>query len=222
MALIKVDFHFHTCYSIDSQTAIENLPGLIKKSGLDKLAITDHNTISGALAARQIMPDKIIVGEEVKTTKGELLVYYIEKLVPAGLTPEETIQLAREQGAVISVPHPFDIRRGGWHLQDLIKIVPMIDAIEVFNSRTLQRKYNEKAKAFAEAHQLPVTAGSDGHTARELGRAYLVLPEFEDAEGLRYGLKTGTSTGRSSGIDVLFSSTYARILKRVKLRHSAC
>ena len=221
MALIKVDFHFHTCYSIDSQTAIESLPGLIKKSRLDILAITDHNSISGALAARKLMPDTIIVGEEVKTTRGELLVYYIEKLVPAGLTPEETIRLAREQGAVISVPHPFDVRRGGWKLQDLANIWPMIDAIEIFNSRALQRKFNDRAKAFAEAHQLPGTAGSDGHTAREMGRAYVSLPEFADAEGLRDGLKTGISTGRSSGVDVLFSSTYARILKNIKFKNSA-
>ena len=220
MALINVDFHFHTCYSIDSQSAIESLPELIKKSGLDKVAITDHNTISGALVARQMLQEKIIVGEEVKTTKGELLVYYIEKLLPAGMTPEETIMLAREQGAVISVPHPFDVRRGGWQLQDLIEIVPLIDAIEVFNSRTLQRKFNDRAKAFAEAYHLPGTSGSDGHTARELGRAYMTLPEFKDAEGLRAVLKYGTSTGSPSSIDVLFSSTFARIIKRIKLGRS--
>ena len=48
----KVDFHVHTCYSKDSLTSLEAVMGACRKRGLDKVAITDHNTIAGALALR--------------------------------------------------------------------------------------------------------------------------------------------------------------------------
>jgi len=216
MDLCKIDFHFHTCFSIDSLTQVERLPELIERIGLDKLAITDHNTISGALAARKLVPDKIIVGEEVKTTRGELLIYYLESTIPSGLAPEETIALAREQGAIVSVAHPFDTRRGGWQRQDLDAIAPMLDAVEVFNSRTLIRKFNNLARDFAYEHHLTGTAGSDGHTARELGRAYTTLPGFNSPDELKLALKSSVPSGKTSGVNVMFSSTAARLYKRLR------
>jgi predicted metal-dependent phosphoesterase TrpH len=77
-------------------------------------------------------------------------------------------------------------------------IRPRLDAIEAFNARTIQPKYNKKASAFAAAHGLPVTAGSDAHTAMEIGAAYLEMPAFTTAEEFRANLPQATIHGKLS------------------------
>src|SRR5262249_45068783 len=141
-----------------------------KKRGVDRIAITDHNTAEGALAMQKLAPDLVIVGEEIMTTQGEILAYFVSESVPARLTPQETIKRLRAQEAVISIAHPYDrLRKGAWQEVDLLKIVDQIDAIEIFNARCLYREDNEKALAFAQKHGLPGTAGSDGHSFPEYG-----------------------------------------------------
>jgi len=186
--LIRVDFHCHTRYSKDSLTSPESLMAASRKKGLDKVVITDHNTIAGAVAARQLDPQRFIVGEEILTQEGELLAFFVSEEVPPGLPAYEAIRRLKAQGAFISVSHPFDVLRCGWLPADLEAILPEIDAIEVFNARVIQRSANQGAQEFALAHRLRGTVGSDAHTAFELGAAYLVLPDFDDAATLRQAL----------------------------------
>ncbi len=136
--MISIDFHTHTFASKDSLTTPEKLLAAAKRKGLDRIVITDHNTITGALAAQALDPSRFIVGEEIKTTRGEILAAYVSEAIPAGLTPQETIRRLREQGAFVSVSHPFDVRSGAWALEDLLEIVPLVDAIEVFNARIMK------------------------------------------------------------------------------------
>ena len=134
--MISVDFHTHTNTSKDSLTSPEQLIRIARHRGLDRVAVTDHNSIAGALAAHALDPERIIVGEEIMTTKGEILAAYVTESIPRGLSPLETIQRLREQGAFISVSHPFDSwRSGAWTPEDLLEITPLVDAIEVFNAR---------------------------------------------------------------------------------------
>src|SRR5512140_69845 len=147
-----------------------------RDKGIDKLAITDHHSIRGALELRALAPDLAIVGEEVMTTQGELLAYFVEEEVPRGLTPTAAIARLKDQGAVISVPHPFDRwRSGAWHEADLIAILPLIDAIEVFNARCVFRADNARALAFAQQHGKLCSVGSDAHYRLELGHAVLSM-----------------------------------------------
>src|SRR5512143_2257748 len=156
-----VELHAHTIYSKDSLTRLEKLQALCHQRGIDKLAITDHNTAKAALEMARLYPMWIIPGEEIMTTKGEILAWYIQKEVPAKLSPEETISRLKDQGAVIGVPHPFDsYRRGAWELEDLLKIIDLVDAVEVFNSRCIQSEDNAKALAFASEHPCSMTCGS--------------------------------------------------------------
>jgi hypothetical protein len=76
--LIAVEFHCHTNYSRDSGNRIDHLIKQAREMGIERLAITDHNTISGALKAKEMAPDLIIVGEEVRTQSGELIAYFVE------------------------------------------------------------------------------------------------------------------------------------------------
>lgn len=177
----QVDLHSHTHWSKDSLTQFDRLIALCKARRLDRIAITDHNTADGALLLKQRAPELIIVGEEIMTTQGEILAYYVHESIPEGLTPQETIRLLRAQGAVISISHPFDrLRKGAWEESDLLKIVEAIDAIEVFNARCLFVQDNVRALAFAQKHRLLGTVGSDAHMPVEYGRARTTMRPFAD------------------------------------------
>ncbi len=213
--LIKADLHCHSSASPDCLSAPEKLVSRARKSGLDRLAITDHNTIVGGLAASQIDPELIIVGEEVLTIQGELLAYYVQESVPSGLMPEHAIRLLMEQGAVISISHPFDVQRGGWRSGDLLRILSLVDAIEVFNARVFRAATNEKGQALATERKIPGTAGSDAHSLIEVGAAYLELPEFNDANSLRRALHKARPQGKLSGAQVRLASRWAWFMKKM-------
>lgn len=213
---VLADLHCHTVHSKDCLMRPERLVEVARQRGLDRLAITDHNRIEGALEAEALDPELIVVGEEVWTTKGELLGYYLSEQVPANLEPMEAIERLRAQGAVISVSHPLDSMRGGaWDEDDLREILPYVDAIEVFNARSLTRAPNERARKLAEAMRLPGTAGSDSHAYLEVGRTRLRLPAFHDAESMREALERSEVIGRLSSPLVHFLSRYASLRKRI-------
>ncbi len=213
----RLDFHVHTCFSPDSLTRLESAIRAARERGLARLVITDHNTVAGALEARRLAPDFVIVGEEVMTTEGELLAYFLEERVPAGLSPEEAIGLLREQGAFVAAAHPFDTRRKGhWSLDALERIAPLLDAVEGFNARCFSARANHRAAEFAARHGLPVIAGSDAHTAAEIGRVVVALPPFDpSAEGLRTALRQARVEGKISPPWVTLASRYAKWRKRI-------
>ena len=212
--LLRTEFHCHTIYSKDSLTKPADLIRAAKRKGLDRVIITDHNTIAGARAARSLDPELIIVGEEIKTTRGELLAAFVTEEIPAHLSPQETIKVLRDQGAFISVSHPFDVMRNGhWDEADLLEILPLVDAIETFNSRCFEAKYNTRAAEFAREHGLAGTVGSDAHAAFELGRAHLVLPQFGGGDGLREVIRQGQQVTRLSSPFVHITSRWATFVK---------
>ena len=212
--MLRVEFHTHTLYSKDSLTTPAQLVAACSRKGLDRVIVTDHNTIAGAKACQALAPDLVIVGEEIKTTRGELLAAFVEAEIPAGLSPQETIRCLKGQGAFISVSHPFDIFRGGhWDVKDLMEILPDIDAIEVFNSRCWSPEFNRQAQRFAEAHDIPGTVGSDAHAPLELGRAVLLLEQFQGPDELRAVIRRGIPKVRWSPPWFHLISRYAVIRK---------
>lgn len=192
---------------------------LCEKRGIDRIAITDHNTADGALAMQKLAPDLVIVGEEIMTTQGEILAYFVQENVPAGLSPDETIRRLRAQGAVISVAHPFDqLRKGAWQEDELLKIIDRVDAIEIFNARCTFANDNEKAIAFAQRHHLLGTAGSDAHTPLEYGRAMTRMHPFEGASDFLTALRSAEYIQRLSPFHVHFGSRAAKWAKQLGLR----
>lgn len=175
--MATLELHSHSYASYDSRLRPANVVRACREKGIDRLAVTDHHSLRGAFEMRTLAPELIIVGEEIMTTRGELLAYFVEEEVPRGLTPAEAIARLKAQGAAISVPHPFDRwRSGAWRESDLIEILPWIDAIEVFNSRCVFRADNARALAFARRYRKLCTVGSDAHYRLELGRAVLKMP----------------------------------------------
>jgi len=212
----NVELHCHTWCSKDSLASPRALLDACRRGGIDRLAITDHNTLRGALEAASLDPSRVIVGEEILTSEGELLGYFMSEEVPAGLAPEEAIDRLRAQGAVVSVSHPFDyLRAGAWREPVLRRLLPRLDALEVFNARTYGAGPNARASAFARDAGLPGLAGSDAHAAFEIGRGLTRLAPFSDAASFRRALATARLVRRRSPAWVHLVSRYAVLRKRL-------
>ena len=174
-----VELHSHSYASYDSSLSAVEIVRACRKKGIDKLAVTDHHSVRGALEIRTLAPELVIVGEEIMTIQGELLAYFVEEEIPRNLSAVEAIARLKKQGAVISVPHPFDRwRAGAWHEADLVAVLPMVDAIEVFNARCVFEEDNVRAAAFAQTYGKLHTVGSDAHYQMEIGHAVLKLPQM--------------------------------------------
>jgi len=180
---IDVDLHMHTDHSPDCATPVEVLLETAKDRGLGAIAITDHNEVSGALAARdaaeRIGGIKVIVAEEVKTAEqGEVIGLFIEEKIPRGLTMAETIAEIRRQGGLVYVPHPFDRLHSVPDYEHLLDMVEEIDILEVFNPRVALTAFNEEAERFAAKYRIVPGAGSDSHVAQGLGSVRIRIRDF--------------------------------------------
>jgi predicted metal-dependent phosphoesterase TrpH len=169
-----VDLHCHTRASFDCLSAPKAVVKAAADRGLTHLAITDHDRIDGAMEARTLAPAglTVIVGEEVKTTGGDLICLFLHEAIPPGLSPAEAIAAAREQGGLVGIPHPFDRLRGSL-LRDpaMAAIASSVDWVETHNARLLGGG-NDRAVEFAREHGLPGVAVSDAHSILEVAVAY--------------------------------------------------
>ena len=214
--MLRIEFHCHTNFSTDSLTRPRDLVDTCRRKSIDRVVVTDHNTIAGARAAHAMDPELVIVGEEIMTTRGEILAAFVREEIAMGLSPQETIRRLKDQGAFISVSHPFDRwRSGGWQKDDLLEILPQVDAIEVYNSRCMNPRFNREAREFAQRHNIAGTVGSDAHAAFELGRSIMILEQFEGPEELRKVIRTGIPQVRWSPPWVHITSRFASIYQKV-------
>jgi len=176
---MKYDLHNHTHYSPCSNLKPETLLKTIKKKGMDGIAVTDHNTIKGALQVKKLNKDKnfeVIIGEEVDTNYGDVLTYYLNKEIKIH-DFFSVVDEVKKQNGLIAIPHPFRVSfnpklRFKYPLE---KIKYKIDAIECFNSRMVFSADNLKAQNFAKKLKIPGIGGSDAHFKFDIGRAYTLF-----------------------------------------------
>lgn len=174
---LRVDFHSHTRYSPDARTTPALLVERAREVGLDRVAVTDHGEIEGALRARELDPHMVIVGEEIRCRcQTELIGLFLQERVPEGLGIEETARRVRDQGGVVYAPHPYAY---AWRpVQRATRALEVADLVEAFNSRAFLPAWNRLGLEGARRRGLPVAAGSDAHFPHEIGRAYAELPHF--------------------------------------------
>jgi len=216
MGILQVDLHTHTCYSPDCLVPPANYVAACLRKGINCVAVTDHNTIQGALKVQSIAPFPVIVGEEVRTTEGEIVGLFLSQEIPKGLTPEETVRRIHEQGGLVAVPHPFDrVRRSVLRPNALRRILPQVDIIEAFNARNTLRKDNRRAAALAHEYGKAMSAGSDAHTPWELGAAYVAMEEFNGPQEFLAALRQGSIVGHRSLPLVHLFSTWAKLKRRL-------
>ncbi len=213
---IRADLHLHTCYSMDCAMTLEQIVDRCLAVGINCLAITDHNTIEGALRMREIAPFTVIVGEEILTTSGEIIGLFLIHHIPSGLSPQETINRIKSQGGLVCIPHPFDTLRLSASRDSLFEsLMPQVDIVEVFNARSLSPSSTDKAWQLAHKYSKPASAGSDAHSPQEIGNAYVEMPHFDGKEDFIASLEQGRIAGSKSSPTVHLFSTWARLKKQL-------
>src|SRR5688572_1092908 len=150
MTRLRADFHSHSHYSRDSVVSPRAFIDSCVRKGISCIAVTDHNEIEGAFVIQKLAAAegklKVVIGEEVKTSEGEIIGLFLKEFVPRDLSPEATVQAIHEQGGVAVIPHPYDIfRRSVLKDEAIERVKTLIDAIEGFNCRNILQKHDDKA-----------------------------------------------------------------------------
>ena len=159
--------------------------------------LTDHNSISGALELEKLGAGRVVVGEEIMTTQGELIGLFLSRLVPAGLTAQETATEIRRQGGLVYLEHPYDAFRRHLTEEAIEEIADLIDIVEVLNGRS-DGQANQRAQDLCETLGAAPAAGSDAHTLREIGSVYLEMEGFDGAQDFLRKLGRSTIVKRRS------------------------
>ncbi len=214
MSVLRLDLHIHTRASHDCLNGYRDVVAMARARGLHRIAITDHNEIEGAFRVRDLAPELVIVGEEVKTAEGaDLSGLFLEKKIPHGMPARETAFAIREQGGLVYVPHPFAGSKGLGE-ETLAEIAESVDVVEIFNARVHRPQLNRRARTWAEERGLPGGAGSDAHTLKEIGRGVVEVPDYEDRSSFVAALRAGRVVGTTSGRLVHLASTWAKLARK--------
>lgn len=201
------DLHVHTNCS-DGQDSPSEVLAWAERIGLDVLAITDHDTIDGAIIAAELArirkgPD-VIVGEEISSREGHILALFIKSLITPDMSAAETVDAIHAQGGLAIAAHPYwrtanvDYKGRLYGLGDRIAELPF-DAVEVLNGGFTPSMIvaNRRAGWVAEALGRTPVGGSDAHVKHALGWGHTRFSGTTAAD-LRRSIAAGkTQAGRS-------------------------
>lgn len=181
---------------------------------LDLIAITDHNTIDFAQQLHQELGDKIIVGEEITTTEGEIIGLYLKQTIPAGLDAEQAIHAIQKQGGLVYAPHPYETVRKGMSAFSMDANAAEIDIVEAYNGRAVFQNKSQQAVDWATTYTVPIAAASDSHGAIGWGRTYTILSELPTRKTLIDLLASAEYRHRSPGMIGLLYPKFNRLRKK--------
>jgi len=178
---MRIDPHIHTLAS-DGISDVAAILDQAIAAGLEAIAITDHERIDAAVAARAIaegegLPLEVVVGEEITTRGGHLLGLFMKRRIRPWHSLKSSIARVHEQGGIAIIPHPlvpYPLCASARSIRRLMEESDPIyhpDALEGFNPTTARMKWSRRAPAFAEEMGIAAIAGSDAHRARNVARA---------------------------------------------------
>ena len=191
---MRIDPHIHTLAS-DGVSDVESVLEQAVAMGLDAVAITDHERIDAAVAAKAIAQGRglsleVVVGEEITTRGGHLLGLFLKRRIRPWHSLRSSIARVHEQGGLAIVAHPlvpYPLCTSARSIRNLMDEADSIfhpDALEGFNPTTARMRWSRRAPSFAEEMGIAAIAGSDAHRARDVGRA-LTTFTGSSAEDLR-------------------------------------
>lgn len=191
---MEYDLHIHSKHSFDSRADPARIVAMARKKGLRGIAVTDHDSIEGGLAAQAIAPPDlvVIVGEEASTEAGDLIGLFLHEPVVTQ-NPFEFIAGVKSQGGIVYIPHPFR-----YHVVPDEKVLEQVDGIEGYNGRSSRLRVvdptwgEKRVERAAREHDLFVVSGSDAHRPSQIGRGRTVVPAAT-AEDLRRELMRGNT-----------------------------
>ena len=191
----------HTNASDGWPTPKELVDHAARRAGLDVIAVTDHDTIEGALEAREQAAKRarfhVIVGEEVSSLDGHIVGLFLERRVRPGMSAAATVHAIHDQGGLAVAVHPFwrtqrVVRNGKVHGVGWLAAELDFDAIEVENATPGFYVFNQLAHRLNMGLGAAQLGSSDAHIVDAVGRAYT---EFagRTPEALRAAIESGTT-----------------------------
>ncbi len=215
------DLHIHSTFSDGVATVEAILYHASMHTNLDVIAITDHDTLAGALRALELAPRfrvEVVPGVEVTTLEGHLLALFVTEPVAAGMSFVDTARRVREIGGLPIAAHPFDVLASGVGARCLRRIQQdhpgLLAGVEVINGSLLSSVGNARAERLRWELELPGVGNSDAHLLEDIGAGYTIFPG-STAEDLRLALEAGHVTPALRRRDRAF---YRRALTRFALR----
>lgn len=188
--VLKIDLHVHTCYSSDGITTPREVVAYSKRRGLDGVAITDHDTVDGALKLLGKTSLVVIPGIEITTSVGHILALNVKKSIPSNLSPAETIQSIHEVGGIAVAAHPVTLIKSFRSIDDTLNF----DAIEVINSVSFPFSLSTHlSRKLALSLKLPQVAGSDAHYGPEIGFAYTFIDADPEVDEIIQAIENGAT-----------------------------
>jgi predicted metal-dependent phosphoesterase TrpH len=195
----KADLHIHSLAS-DGVSSVADILDAAERAHLDVIAITDHERVDAAHAARAMaqargMNLQVIVGEEVSTRGGHVLGLFIEQRIRPWRSLRSTIAQIHEQGGLAIVAHPLvpypltcasgrSIRR----LLDDPDATFHPDGIEAFNPTTAGTRWGKRAPEFVREVGVAALGNSDAHRAESVGQAFTTF-SGSSAQDLRVAIQ---------------------------------
>jgi len=200
--MLRVDLHLHSNYSHDGRSSLRQLIERASECGLDRIALTDHNTFDGAANLVRMAPELAIAGEEIKTLEGEVIGPFITKRVQPFLRPEEAMDLIHGMGGLVYAPHPVDRHRSHFLPERIVALAERIDIIETYNP-WCDAAANQAAARLADELGKVAATGSDAHSADELGLSWMEMDDYSGTEDFleklrfaRHVVTAASGTGR--------------------------
>ena len=204
IGLGKADYHIHSNFS-DGQPNIEELLQYVEdKTDLDVIAISDHDTIKGAVLAKKIATEKnyrfdVIVGEEVSSIDGHIVGLFLTEKIEQGKSAKDTVSEIRKQGGVAIAPHPFQhtkfsndrmITMDGIGSKKLFDLRFDLDGVETVNATPTLFDENVGATTLNRSMiHAAETGGSDAHIKEAIGMGFTVF-QGKTAEDFRIAIKS--------------------------------
>lgn len=197
MNTVKTLIHLHTDYSYDSEISLETLASFVRTEDIGCVAVTDHDTIEGALRFRHMTDAHVIVGEEITTRDGHLIGLFLEHRIRPGMSALATARAIREQGGLVLIPHPF-VALFGCGLRDVAyEIAHLSDAVEINNAQNFFSAPDRRAARFAAETGLVRYVGADSHMVASIAPCYQWMRPFHGASDFLAALATAElSPGR--------------------------
>lgn len=228
----KADLHLHTTASDGGVSPQDLLDHVERRTDLDVIAITDHDTLEGALEAKRIHEAgdyrfDLVVGQEVTTRSGHVLALYIDKPIPKERSVKETIRLIHRQGGLAVAAHPMlviryidpDMLTADGVGADVL-ISEQFDAIEIVNGGPTMKGENARARLLNRTMLLRAeTGGSDAHILDAVGKGYTLFPG-RTAEDLRHAIEQKTTEAVSTKYRIREVLRYGRFFAKMKLRET--
>lgn len=199
----RADLHIHSLASDGVSGVAEILDHAERRAQLDVIAITDHERVDAAHAAKAMaeargMRVQVIVGEEVTTRGGHLVALFIEQRIRPWGSLKSSIARVHEQGGLAIIAHPlvpYPLCASGRTIRRLLDESDPIfhpDGIEAFNPTTARMRWGARAPAFVEEVGLAALGASDAHRAEDIGQA-LTTFEGRSADELRDAIVARTT-----------------------------